>query len=108
MIPLLARTAYGTWHPAFSLKDGPQAGCVAHQCKILVLSFAVPAGIDPLYGSQLADDLTKRLADLQKEVQFRSQSSEDLYGVANLPSGFPKSDENAREFARGLGPMRPS
>ena len=86
------------------LKDAPHVGCLAHECKVLVLSFAVPAGVSPLYGSQLADELSRELADLQKEVQVFDRSLLKTYmGVANLPSDSPKSDDGAREFARGLG-----
>jgi TonB family protein len=86
------------------LQDGAQVGCIAQECKILVLNFAMPAGVSPVYGSQLADELSRNLADLQKEVQVFDRGLLKTYvAVANLPSDSPKSDEDAREFARGLG-----
>lgn len=86
------------------LQDGAQVGCIGQECKILVLNFAMPAGVNPFYGSQLADELSRNLADLQKEVQVFDRGLLKTYvAVADLPSDSPKSDEEAREFVRGLG-----
>ena len=86
------------------LKDAPQVGCLAHECKILVLNFAMPSGISPVYGSLLADELSKQLADLQKDTQLFDRNLLKTYlAIANLPSGAPRNDADAREFAHGLG-----
>jgi len=72
-------------------------GCIAYACKILVLTFATPGRANSLYGSQLADELSSQLVDLQKDVQVFDRGLLKTYvGVANLPSDSPKGDEEAR------------
>lgn len=86
------------------LKDAPASDCLAHECKILVVNFAMPAGVNPAYGSALADDLSKQLTELQKEVQVFNRGLLKTYAAVTTSTGTPpKSDEEARELARGLG-----
>jgi TonB family protein len=86
------------------LNDGPQAACIGHECKILVLNFKMPTGVKPVYGSELADELSTQLADMRKDIQIFDRGLLKTYErVANLPSDSPINDGDARELARGLG-----
>lgn len=86
------------------LKDAPQAGCLGQECKILVSNFKMPPGVNPLYGSKLADELSTQLADLRKDIQIFDRGLLKTYErVASLPPDSPTNDQDAREFARGLG-----
>ena len=86
------------------LKDAPGVGCFAQACKMLVVDFGMPNGVNPVYGSVLADEFSRQLADSQKDVQVFSRDLLKTYATLTKPSStLPKSDEEAREFARGLG-----
>jgi TonB family protein len=86
------------------LKDAPEVGCLAHECKILVVDFNMPKGVNPVYGSALADELSRRLADSQKEVQVFNRDLLRTYAAITNPSStLPKSADEARDFARGFG-----
>jgi TonB family protein len=86
------------------LKDGPQAGCIGHECKILVLNFKMPPSVNSVYGSKLADDLSGQLAEMQKDVHIFDRGLLKTYeAVVNVPVDSPKNDDGACELARGLG-----
>jgi TonB family protein len=86
------------------LKDAPGVGCLAQACKMLVVDFGMPNGINPAYGSVLADEFSRQLTDSQKDVQVFNRGLLKTYAALTKPSStLPKSDEEAREFARGLG-----
>src|ERR1700761_4458311 len=86
------------------LKDAPGAGCFALKCKILVEDFSMPNGVDPVYGSVLADEFSKQLTDSQKDIQVFNRSLLKTYAALTKPSStLPRSEAEALESARGLG-----
>ena len=86
------------------LKDAPEVGCFAHECKMLVLDFGMPNGVNPAYGGVLADELSRQLADSQKELGVFDRGLLKAYAAIAKPSStLPKGDGEARELASGLG-----
>jgi hypothetical protein len=58
----------------------------------------------PVLRQPVGDELSKQIADSQKDIQVFDRGLLKTYiAVANLPVDSPKNDEEAREFARGLG-----
>jgi hypothetical protein len=76
------------------LKDAPGVGCLAQACKMLVVDFGMPNGINPAYGSVLADEFSRQLTDSQKDVQVFNRGLLKTYAALTKPSStLPKSDE---------------
>jgi TonB family protein len=86
------------------LKDASGVGCFAQACKMLVVDFGMPNGVNPAYGSVLADEFSRQLADSQKDVQVFNRGLLKTFATLTKPSStLPRSDKEAREFACGLG-----
>jgi TonB family protein len=86
------------------VKQAPMIHCRPGACKILVTNFRVPDGVNPLFGVQLADELSAQLAASQKQFSLFSRNLLKSYLEASYTD--PKSVKNDQElslFAGGLG-----
>ena len=86
------------------LTEAPAIGCNPGHCKILVVNFLVPEGVDKRFGAQLADELSSKIVDPQKQIQVFSRNLFKSYIVAShADAGTPNDDQGMSALAHELG-----
>jgi TonB family protein len=86
------------------LKEAPTIGCNPGECKILVIDFFVPENINKAFGSQLADELSSKIVDPQKQIQLFSRNLLKAYmKVGDVDQTKLQSDRELGQFAHNMG-----
>ena len=86
------------------LREAPAIGCNPGECKILVADFFVPENINKAFGSQLADELSSKIVDPQKQIQVFSRNLLKTYmKISDVDQTKLQSDRELGEFAHDMG-----
>ena len=86
------------------LKEAPSIECNPGECKILVVDFLVTGNPNKTFGSQLADELSAKIVDPQKQIQVFSRNLLKTYmTVSHVDSAKLQSDRELSAFAQDMG-----
>jgi TonB family protein len=88
----------------WTVKEAASVGCKPGECELLVTNFRMPDDVNGALGVQLADELSGKIADTQKEIQVFNRDLFKSYLDANHPSAeMLKSDQSIGSLANQLG-----